>query len=108
MSRYHRAMRMFAGKLPFFSSCVGWPEELLPALNFLIDEGEELEKEEGRSELLAQTDADPESVPEWDWHIQYFRYGDDVRWYVHSAIEYVFAEPESVGRIQEMAVEADY
>lgn len=28
-----------AAKLPFFSSCVGWPKELLPALNLLIDRG---------------------------------------------------------------------
>lgn len=46
-------------------------------------------------------------IPKRDWHIQYFRYGD-VYWFVHSAIEHVFAEDESIGAIQRAAEAADY
>lgn len=103
MSGYHRVSRI-ASKLPYFSDCVGWPEPLLPALNLLIDEGEEIK----RDELLAATKADEKVIPDWDYHIQYFRYGDGVYWYVHSAIEYVFADPQSIQMVQDKAIESDY
>lgn len=104
MSGYHRATKRIASRLPYFSDCVGWPESLLPALNLLIDEGEEIE----RDELLAATEADEQAIPDWDYHVQYLRYGDDVYWYVNSAIEYVFAEPKSIQIVQDKAIESGY
>lgn len=103
---YHRAFRLLSRKLLFFSDCVGWPQELLPALEFLIDKGEEIDREE----LLERVDIEDaeNSVPKWDWHIRYYRYGDGIYWYDHSAIEHVYAEPESIGDVQRKAVEAGY
>lgn len=100
----HPDGRAAARKLPYFSNCVNWPERLLPALNLLIDEGEEI----GRDGLLASAAADADAVPDWDWHIKYFRYGDGIYWYVHSAIEHVFAEPESIRAVQDAAAESGY
>lgn len=100
----HPGGRTAARKLPYFSNCVNWSERLLPALNLLIDEGEEI----GRDGFLASADADADAVPDWDWHIRYFRYGDGIYWYVHSAIEHVFAEPESIRAVQDAAAESGY
>jgi hypothetical protein len=87
-------------KLPYFSSCVNWPEGLLPALGLLIDEGKEI----GKREFLSRADADPNEFPRmYHSDFRYFRQGRDVYWFTHSAIEHVFAERESIRAVQRAA-----
>lgn len=99
------AGRLAASKLPYFSNCVNWPKELLPALGLLVDEGEEV----GKREFLSRADADPSDFPrKYHADFRYFRYDRDVYWFTHSAIEHVFAEGESIRAIQRAAEAADY
>jgi hypothetical protein len=100
------AGRRAAAELPYFSSCVNWPRELLPALGLLIDEGKEI----GKREFLSRADADPNDFPRrYHSDFRYFRYDQDVYWFTHSAIEYVFAEDESIRAVQRAAEAAgDY
>jgi hypothetical protein len=104
LGEYPDLGRRAAAKLPYFSSCVNWPREFLPALGLLIDEGKEI----GKRQFLSRADADPNDFPKkYHADFRYFCYAPhDVYWFTHSAIEHVFAEDESIRAVQR-AAEAD-
>jgi len=91
--------------LPFFSDCVNWPHERLAALEYLIDEGAEI----SRDEFLDRADADEADIPPaGDWGVSYFELEDEpVVWYVWSAIEHVYALDGTVERVQDLALDRD-
>lgn len=88
-------------KRRFFNTCVAWPPEYMPALNFLISNSDEITREE----FLA--DVEPRQMRAWenrlgygaggltmeeDYHVKYFRNQlTTIPFFVHSAIEHVFA-----------------
>lgn len=87
--------------VPFYSDCVSWPRALLPALSHLVDEGYEIT----RTTFVRRTG---ERLP-WpadSWWVSYWTLrGARVYWYVHSAIEYVYATPASIAAVHARAVE---
>lgn len=83
--------------LPFFSDCVSWPRDLLPELRYLVDEGVQIKRETFMRRV------DTSQIPAtWYPHARYYGYayytifGEPVYWYVHSAIEFVFAEEATI------------
>jgi GNAT superfamily N-acetyltransferase len=87
-----------ARKLGFFADCVGWPSKYADALRYIRDKGMGIE----RDEFLAAVsfDGDPnEAIPADDWHINYCEVGG-VYFYVHSGIEYVYADESQIESIQ--------
>lgn len=104
-------------KRPYFGSCVGWPYEKMPALEFLVEHGEEID----RQDFLASVDRAAmrrlESMlgygrqglsMEEDFHVRYFREPrSHVPFLCHSAIEHVFARDTDIERLLEMASEPD-
>lgn len=94
--------------LPFYSDCVGWPRDQLPALSLLVDEGHGV----GRGWFLRHVDL-PEGEPLRDlidpryWGHHFYRLdGWPVFWFTHSCIEYVFAEPGTIARLNLEALRA--
>jgi len=100
--------------LPFFSTCVNWPRELMPALTYLIENGQDL----SRTSFLRNVDK--EAMKDWeeglgygkwlrmkdDYAVSYERLKDwPVVWFNHSAIEHVFAEQNTIERLSEFARE---
>lgn len=92
---------------PFFSTCVSWPCDLHAAKDFLDSEGVEV----GRSDFLALVSAGHMRALEKalgyggrggirmseDWHVRYFREPrTGIPFFVHSAIEHVFAYPGEI------------
>lgn len=87
-------------KLPLYSTCVNWPQGKLEVLGFIIDEGEEIT----RDTLLKKADVeDPdEAMPDWDYHIGYYKVsGWPIYYFVHSAIEHVFATEKSIEELMD-------
>jgi hypothetical protein len=87
-------------KLPFFASCVGWPHEFADALDKIRGDGDEV----SRSDFLAHADAaDYKEMfyvgKKLDWHVSYRKY-NGVYFFVHSGIEYVFADEDQIAEIQ--------
>lgn len=89
-------------QLCFWGSCVDWPEQYIDALHYLVDNG----RKTTRDIFLLHVKMSPEDaeqyIPDGDWHIQYYHLGPDIWWYVHSAIEHVFATEESIQRVQKI------
>lgn len=81
-------------RLPFYGDCVGWPNELLPALSHLVDEGEEIT----RSTFVRH--CGPSPYPGSAWHVHYFRLrGYRIYWFTWSCIEHVYAEVSEITRL---------
>ena len=93
----------------FFSTCISWPEALSDAKDFLDENGEEVsrqtflqhvdlrdfrswEKALGYTKTLKMRD---------DWHVRYFLEPQtQIAFFVHSAIEHVFATREEIEDLQ--------
>ncbi len=87
-------------RLPFFSSCVDWPEQYNLALDFIAHGGENISREEFLRNVEFEGSAD-EVIPAWDYHIQYEKLPQrSVFWFVHSAIEHVFADERDIAELQ--------
>lgn len=97
-------------KRPYFCNCVSWSPDQMPALEALIDRGEEIQ----RSEFLQLVNpADQKKIEtglgydrhlkmEEDWHVRYFRDPvSGIPFFVHSAVEHVFARPEEIDALTE-------
>ena len=95
--------------LPYFGACKSWPAEKLAALEWICENGVEID----RATFLGRVA--PSKLRSWekvlgyrdgrsmadDWHVRYFRSPDgEAHWFIHSAIEYVFARPETIAAIQ--------
>lgn len=97
-------------RLPFFSDCVGWPRDMLPALRHLCDEGHEV----GRDWFLRHVDLPLGAPlrglidPRYYGHGFYRLDGWPVFWFTHSCIEFVFAEADTLERLNAEALEASY
>lgn len=85
-------------RLPFYSDCVAWPDDKLAALRHLVDEGENI----ARATFMKHVRTE-EIPPDWyphnrfSWGYSFARLrGWPIYWYVHSAIEFVFAEPRMI------------
>ena len=100
--------------LPYFGACKSWPAEKLAALEWICENGVEID----RATFLGRVA--PSKLRSWekvlgyrngrsmvdDWHVRYQRSPDGMAyWFVHSAIEYVFARPETIDAIQTAALE---
>lgn len=93
-------------RLPFYSDCVGWPRHQLAALTYLVDEGILIGRRTffrhiDRAQLSPDWYPCPAGTPYGDHFFTLHR--EPIYWYVHSAIEFVFAEPATVAKIQEYA-----
>jgi hypothetical protein len=105
--------------LPFFRTCTDWPvPTFMPALRYLIDNGQEI----SRSTFLRNVDR--EAMAEWedrlgydprglhmskDPYVSYYRLREfNIYWFDHSRIEHVFARPESIEALNEYATEKGY
>jgi len=99
--------------IPFYSDCVSWPPELMPALHRLCDEGVLISRETFRRRVrppIATADSGwDEAVlrPPSDWATHYRRVpGHPIYFMVNSCIEYVFATEADIQRLNECALEA--
>ncbi len=108
---------MNASRLPFFSDCVGWPSELLPALHHIIDNGVETDHEtfvanveDADRVMLEETLGYDRDFPITnDWHVRYFEVPDlGIHYLVHSAIECVFATREQVEKACQMRTTEEF
>lgn len=100
--------------LPYFAACKNWPEGQIDALEWLCENGVEID----RAAFLERVSApalrwlektlgyrDGRSMGD-DWHVRYARSPDGAaQWLVHSAIEYVFAAPATIDAIQVAVLE---
>lgn len=102
---------------PFYSDCVGWPSDQGHALDILIEEADEIPLDRFRSMIgeeafgdlaqgLGYATGDERGLRiEQDYHVRCeLHAGSGVPFLVHSAIEHVFAEPETIARLQERAM----
>lgn len=99
--------------LPFFSDCVDWKTDLLAALEYLVDEGEDITRETffrhvGRDNVLRAVGE------QWFPHRRYYGHdfrrlrGFEVYWFTHSAIEFVFAHEQEILAVQDRAMSEAY
>jgi hypothetical protein len=86
-------------RLPFYSSCVDWPADQLPALMLIADDGHEI----GRDWFLRNVAEIPDELrdlAERRWHHHGTTYHrlrrEPVFWMMNSLIEYVFAETATI------------
>lgn len=87
--------------LPFYSTCVTWPDEKLAALEYLIENSDQISCDD----LAAQVEAPEELPAPSDWHVTYWSLpGEPLVFFVHSAIEHVFADEETIDRLQDLAL----
>lgn len=116
-----RTSRVAAGDLPFFSTCVSWPREYMPALFYIIDK----ERKISRRTFLQHVDKSTlHSLEEelgyfphpsqgltmaQDWAVGYYAIpGFDAYHFDHSRVEHVFATEDTIRRINEKAVKMGY
>lgn len=95
-------------RLPFFSDCVGWPRDRLAVLELLVDNGVEV----GVDWFAQNVDAVGVSgywplteliadARKGVFGTTFYRLpGEPVFWATNSAIEYVFATPETIAALQ--------
>lgn len=79
----------------------------MPALMYIIDNGDQIT----RDKFLRMVDFgedENETIPKWDYHIQYEHLGNDIYWFIHSAIEHVYATEESIQQLNRRAIEEGY
>lgn len=94
---------------PFFSDCVGWPEDRLGALELLIEESEPIGLDRFRAVIgRAQTrdlcrqlgyGAGGLRIEE-DHHVRCAEHRSGAVMLIHSAIEHVFADPDLIDALQ--------
>jgi hypothetical protein len=95
-------------KLPFYGNCVGWPEEYLDALSYMVQEGEEINFRQFQSiaegidkkdflNIYGQIDRAVSFHRVPNWPIAFYRF---------SGIEYVYAEPRTIELFQ-LAIDRD-
>lgn len=85
-------------RLPFYSDCVGWPRNLLAALEHLIDNGEDISRDTFLRHVVNET------IPQmwyperrYTWSYSFHRLPDhSVYWFVHSCTEVVFAQQSTI------------
>jgi hypothetical protein len=94
---------------PFFSDCVGWPEDRLGALELLIEESETIGLDRFRAligraqmrDLCRQLGYGAGGLRiEEDYHVRYAEHGSGAVMLIHSAIEHVFADPDLIDALQ--------
>lgn len=106
------------GYPPFYSDCVGWPKDRSHALDLLIEEADEIPLDRFRDMIgneafedlargLGYAFGDEEGLRiEQDYHVRCEMHaGSGVPFLVHSAIEHVFAKPETIDALQERAMQ---
>ena len=111
--------------LPVYSNCVSWPKDKMAALEWLCENGVEINRADFLKRVspstmrnyersLGYSPSGAKKRPEGmtmaeDWHVQYFRApADEAVWFVHSAIEFVFAQSATIDAIDLRAArEAD-
>ena len=117
-SREDPDIRRNPDDLPFFSTCVNWPEDLMPALMFLTENGKNI----SRRWFLRMIDR--MEMTDWEIKLGYAQEqerglhmdkdrmvsyehlpGWDVAWFSWSSIEHVFATPETIEKLNEFAKE---
>ena len=103
-----------ARNLPYYNNCVNWTPREQEALSYIIDEGEEISRREyvratnssDREQIEESMGYGPHFKIEKDWSVTYERVpGFDCVYMNHSAIEYVFATPQTIRKIQRKAEE---
>jgi hypothetical protein len=82
------------GRLPFYASCVNWPDEHLHILDHLIESSEPLD----RSQFAVRVEETAMLPPDWDYAVSYWELPGraEVVWYRHSAIEHVYADESTI------------
>jgi len=103
-------MPLKPARRPFFANCVGWPEDL-QMLEFLIEEGEEVSRDEFLrlvdKEILAGLERDlgydRHLRMKDDYHVGYrVEPRTGIPFFVHSAIEFVFATNDEVDGLRDI------
>ena len=98
--------------LPYYSDCVGWPENQMAALYYLIDEGKPITMRtfarniglESWRDIREQLGYDRYLPISKDWHVGYRKVpGFNIYYLIWSGIEVVFAEYEEIERLLEHA-----
>jgi hypothetical protein len=112
ISRYHKFIKTTAAtKLQFFCNCVGWPQKYMDALHYICDEGEEITRDEflKHADVFCDEDQTVDDVlPPKDWGISYYKLsGFDLYYFIHSAIEHVFADESTIKAVQQKANEEE-
>lgn len=90
-------------RLPFYADCVDWPRNQLAALMHLVDAGVLIDRAEffrkiNRTQIRPDWEPCPAGTPYGEAF--YTLPGYRIYWYVHSAIEFVFAEASEVAALQ--------
>lgn len=101
-------------KKPFYSDCVGWPRDKVALLHELIDESEDI----ARSTFIAYADTETMRGLESnlgydrgfsmskDYHVRYKSHkATGIKFFVHSAIEYVFADAEQIEKLDSLVLQ---
>lgn len=88
-----------------YKNCVGWPENQIEALQYLIEHGVVIAREEFLAEVSPgqmqriekELGYDKNLKMSEDFHVRYFREPfTKIPFFVHSAIEHVFAAPAEI------------
>jgi len=95
-------------ELPFYSDCVSWPSENEDALDTIRRNGDSCSFTEFKSnvkkdqlrEMIKTFGYDKSFTIQKDWAVKFCKYSKDVYFFVHSGIEYVFAEGTTIDKIQ--------
>jgi hypothetical protein len=92
-------------RLPFFSNCVDWDRADVPSLQYLIDEGRQISRDTLLRNVALELQPDECYYPRrGDYAVTYWTLPDlPVYWYVHSAIEFVYAERDVMALVSERA-----
>lgn len=94
--------QVLASGISFFSDCIGWPPEYLDALQRIRNEGHDIDRSEFLANVHWTLDKAPNDfIPEDDWHISYWKY-EKIFFFIHSGIEYVFASPHDIEKLQDL------
>jgi len=105
---------------PFYSSCVGWRDDLLDVLLHLQDEADDITLDEFRTRIDGEDwelilsglgyaeDGAAGLHIEDDYHVSYHLHRDSgIPFLKHSAIEYVFAGEAEIEALHDRLLEAE-
>ena len=102
---------MIRERLPFFSDCVGWPKDKLPALMHIVGNRVDISRQtyvarvdpEARREIERNLGYGPDFPISKDYHVRFCTVpGSGVYFMVHSAIEHVFATEKQIDALMEV------
>ena len=88
----------------FYRTCVGWPDAEMSALHALIDDSSPISRDDflplvsvsQMRQIESELGYDRHLRMADDWHVSYHLHPSGVPFFVHSAIEHVFADPAEI------------